>query len=277
MPLALLFVLFSQKMRRGFVIEHIAQTLALHETSLGIAYRLDVFEGPLDLLLHLIKKNQLQIDQIDITILLTQYLEYMAQMRSLNLEIASEFLAMAAHLVYIKTISLLPPTATAEEADANQLKQELSGQLIEYNRCQQVAARLSSQFLGNTVFVRPPTLPKKGSAPPYQNTHPVEMLTRAYLRVLGKGKRRLPLKPVAFSALVSRRVVSVESRISFLLERLSQNGTLSYASLFPQGNDRSEMIATFLAMLELVKDHRIHMKETGSQWFLEHPPTSGIK
>ena len=94
---------------------------------MALEFHLGEFEGPLDLLLHLIARHKLNINDIEISVLLEQYLEYMAQMREADLEISSEFLEMAARLVYIKTVSLLP-----RPQEAAQLKQELEGQLLEY-------------------------------------------------------------------------------------------------------------------------------------------------
>lgn len=99
-----------------------------------ISFKLEVFEGPLDLLLHLISKHKLNINDIPITELLDQYLDYISRMSEQNMEIAGEFLEMAARLVYIKTVSLLP-----QKEEAEQLKKELQGRLIEYSLCKKTA------------------------------------------------------------------------------------------------------------------------------------------
>src|SRR5699024_8698895 len=103
----------------------------------ALQFKVEVFEGPLELLLHLISKHKLNINDIPIAQLLDQYLDYLAQMQSMDLEITSEFLAMAAQLVYIKTVSLLP---RHEEAEA--LKKQLQGQLLQYDLCQRIAKQM---------------------------------------------------------------------------------------------------------------------------------------
>ena len=110
----------------------------------AISYKLDVFEGPLDLLLHLISKHKIDINDIPILLLVEQYLDYVRQMKEENMEVASEFLEMAARLIYIKTVSLLP----VHEEEADELKKELQGELLEYQDCQIMAKKLAAQADG---------------------------------------------------------------------------------------------------------------------------------
>ncbi|MBQ8297091.1 MAG: segregation/condensation protein A, partial [Ruminococcus sp.] len=117
----------------------------------SLSFKLDVFEGPLDLLLNLISKHKLNICDIEISKLLEQYLLYIDQCHEQNLELAGEFLEMAARLIYIKTAFLLPQP---EEAEV--LKKELEGALIEYSICKQAASYLASRFIGADIFVRQP-------------------------------------------------------------------------------------------------------------------------
>lgn len=220
-----------------------------------LKFKLDVFEGPLDLLLSLIAKHKLDIHNIEISSLLEQYLDYIAQMRAADLEIASEFLTMAARLVYIKTLSLLP--VYEEEKD---LKKELEGQLLEYRLCKEMAARLQARYQGDRIFVREATpLPVDRT---YRASHEPSVLLGAYLAAIGRARRKLPPPRTAFSGIVSRRMVSVESRIVYVLRELYRNGSMPYDSFFRAG-DRSEMVATFLAMLELMKSKRIRVSDDG--------------
>lgn len=214
-----------------------------------LAFHLDHFEGPLDLLLSLISKHQYDIFDVPITELLAQYLDAIDAMRGENLEIASEFLEMAAHLVYIKTASLLPKPQEAEE-----LKRELTGRLLEYRICKEMAAWLGSRFAGYTIHTRAPQPFER--APLYAGEHEPRVLTRAYLAAAGKFRRRQPPPKSAFSGIVSRRMVSVTSRILYVLRRLYRDGELPYHEFF-QTSDRAELVATFLAMLELVKSGRV--------------------
>ena len=112
-----------------------------------ISFKLEVFEGPMDLLLRLISKHQLNIYDIEITSLLEQYLRYMDQCREQDLELAGEFLEMAARLIYIKTASLLPRPEEAQKE-----KQALQGALIEYALCKQAAVSLQAAFVGDQIF-----------------------------------------------------------------------------------------------------------------------------
>lgn len=116
-----------------------------------LSFKVAQVEGPLDLILQLISKHKLNIYDIEIAKLLEQYLDYVEQMQSQQLEVASEFLEMASRLVYIKSVSLLPKHEELEE----QLKKELTGQLIEYTLCRQVAQLLKNRFVGDELFVRP--------------------------------------------------------------------------------------------------------------------------
>ena len=225
-----------------------------------LEFKLNVFEGPMDLLLHLIARHQLNIYDIPIAALLEQYLDYIERMKQADLEVASEFLAMAAHLVYIKTVSLLPKHEEAEE-----LKRELQGQLLEYRLCKEVAARLKDRFEGYNLFVRAPQAIEADKA--YRRVHRPEELLLAYQAAAGRGRRNLPPPKSAFSGIVSRRMVSVTSRIVFVLDKLYRTGEARYRDFFSGSSDRGEMVATFLAILELMKSGRIAVDESNTRVF----------
>ena len=175
-----------------------------------ISYKIDVFEGPMDLLLHLISKHKVSINDVPILDLVEQYLDYMRQMQEENLDIASEFLEMAARLVYIKTVSLLP---VHEEAEA--LEKELRGELLAYQDCKYLAGKLEKQANGFGYFERnPQEFPVDMT---YTRSHEPYEIFKAYISAVGKGKRRLPPPVEAFSRIVAHRIVSVASRISFCL------------------------------------------------------------
>lgn len=215
-----------------------------------ITYTLPDFEGPLDLLLHLISKHKIDIYDIPIFELVEQYIDYVRQMQLQDMEVASEFLEMAARLVYIKTVSLLP---VHEEADV--LKQELTGELIEYRDCKRIAQYLAEDTSGFNMATRNQAEIELDWT--YQRFHEPIELFHAYLRAAGKGQRKLPPSPEAFSKIVSHHIVSVSSRIRYVLNTLSQQKKTTYISLFKSAESRSEMVATFLAVLELVKANRI--------------------
>lgn len=221
-----------------------------------LRFKLEVFEGPLDLLLHLISKHKLSIADVEISSLLEQYLAAIEQMRLADLEVASEFLEMAARLVYIKTVSLLPKHEEAEE-----LRRELTGELLELSAIKYVAARLAEMNLGYQVFVREPEPIEVDLT--YQRAHePPELLT-AYFAVAGRNRQKLPPPESEFTPLVHRKFVSVTARISYLLRRLYKEGQAALNDCFASA-DRSELVATFLAVLELVKSGRFLLNEDNS-------------
>lgn len=223
-----------------------------------LSYKLEVFEGPMDLLLHLITKHKLNIYDIPIIELVEQYTDYIRQMKEADMEVASEFLEMAARLVYIKTVSLLPADPQAQE-----LKQELAGELLEYRDCKLMAQKLSEQTDGFLRFTREAQeFPVDTS---YTRLHEPDELYRAYLAAAGRGRRFLPPPAEAFSGIVSRKIVSVGSRIFYILKKLVRGARGSFIGFFTSASSRSEMVATFLAMLELVKDKKIEIDGDGDQ------------
>lgn len=218
-----------------------------------INFKLEVFEGPLDLLLHLIAKHKLSIADIEITSLLEQYLATIEQMKLADLEVASEFLEMAARLVYIKTVSLLP-----KHEEADELKRELSGELLELSAIKYVADKLAGMNRDYQVFVREPLpIPVDNT---YRREHFPEELLSAYFAVAGRKQSKLPPPVSEFTPLVTKRVVSVTSRIFYLLRRLYKEGQAVLQDCY-QSADRSEVVATFLAVLELVKSGRLSLNE----------------
>lgn len=221
-----------------------------------LSYKLDVFEGPLDLLLNLIAKNKLNIYDIPIAELLEQYMAQIHEMQAADMDVASEFLEMAARLVHIKSVSLLPKK---EEEAA--LKQELTGQLLEYQQCKEAAMRLRERFLLDVIVRAQADIPADLT---YKRHHKPQELLSAYLSMLGKKKPPEPQKPEdTISKLITRRVVSVASQIVFVLRSLWKKRHVSLKELFRGKNDPSERVAAFLAVLELVKDKRLRVDGDG--------------
>ena len=222
-----------------------------------ISYKLDDFEGPLDLLLHLIEKNKLNIYDIQISELLEQYMEHIELMQQQDLDIAGEFLAMASKLVQIKSAMLLPKFEEAEE-----MRRELSGQLIEYQKCKKVA-RLLSANISFDSFCRDPAKIKADMT--YRRSHEPSYLTAAYLTAAGRGKAKLPPPEDAFSGIVKRRIVSVSSRIISIMKKLWGGQKKKYSAIFDDASDKSELVATFLAVLELIKGKRVRIEGEGDE------------
>jgi len=223
-----------------------------------ISYKLDMFEGPMDLLLYLISKRKLNINDVPILELIEQYLKYVREIQEENLEIASDFLEMAARLVYIKTVSLLP---VHEEAD--KLTEELRGELSEYLDCQIIAGKLSQKAKGFDFYSRIPQEFEEDMT--YKRLHEPVELYKAYISAVGKGKRRLPPPIEAFSGIVARKIVSVTSMISFILQKLTAKKRQRFGSFFENAESRSEMVATFLAMLTLAKAKKISIEGKDGQ------------
>lgn len=223
-----------------------------------ISFRLEAFEGPLDLLLELINRHKLNIYDIEISILLDQYMEYIDGIEESDLDSAGEFLAMAARLVYIKTCSLLPK---AEEAQ--QLKKELEGELIEYSVCKAAAARLKRRCVYGEVFVRPPE--KLPINKVFTGVMPPESLLQAYMGMTAKARRLRPPRAEQFSPIVAKRIVTVTSKIVYVLKKLYKCGECLFSELYSGiEQDRSAKIATFLAVLELTRSGRIKINEDNS-------------
>lgn len=220
----------------------------------AIQYKLDVFEGPMDLLLHLISKHKLNINDIPIFKLVEQYTAYVRQMEEADMEVASEFLEMAARLVYIKTVSLLP---VHEEAD--ELKKELSGELIEYQTCKAMAEKISENADGFDYFFRQTM--KIETSKKYERRHESKEILLSYLEAVGRSKRKLPPPIEAFTAIVSKKIVSVASMVSGIFLKFKKGTARKFSEFFKDAKSSSEMVATFLAMLELIKANKIKVDD----------------
>ncbi len=218
-----------------------------------LSYKLEVFEGPMDLLLHLISKHKLNINDIPIVELVNQYLEYVKQMQEADFDVAGDFLEMAARLIYIKTVSLLP-----KHEEAETLKKELTGELIEYQACKQMAQKLSKQTDGFNRFVREP---EGGWVNyDYERFHEGEELLNAYINVAGKAQRKLPPPIDSFKVIVAKKFVNVASKVRTVMRKLWSGKKVKFLSLFEGATSKSDIVATFLAVLELTKTKKISVE-----------------
>ncbi|MBQ8203034.1 MAG: segregation/condensation protein A [Clostridia bacterium] len=218
-----------------------------------LSYKLESFEGPLDLLLQLIARNKLNIYDIKLSVLIDQYLEQMELFKAQEMEIASEFLEMAARLIYMKSVSLLP-----RHDEIVKLKEELTGELLEYQVCREMAAKLSLMTDGFNLFVKGPDDVELDKT--YVLTHPRETMYESYLAAVGRGQRRLPPPVTPFTKIVAKKIVAVSSKIVFVLRNLVRGGKSSLSRLYKTARSRSELVATFLAVLELCKANRIEIE-----------------
>ncbi|WRS26817.1 segregation/condensation protein A [Oscillospiraceae bacterium MB08-C2-2] len=220
-----------------------------------LQFRVAEFEGPLDLLLVLITRHKMDIFNIEISALLAQYLAAIEQMKEQDLDVASEFLEMASRLVYMKTVSLLP----RHEEENQRLQQELTGQLLELRLCKAVARLLGERNLASDLFVREPMpLPVDQT---YTLVHPRGVLFDAYADAVGREARRRPPPEETFRPLVAHPMVSVTSKIFTVLRALRRREKVPMGELFEKSGGRSGMVATFLALLELVHSQRIVVRE----------------
>ena len=217
-----------------------------------LSYKLEGFEGPLDLLLQLIARNKLNIYDIELSVLIDQYLEQIELFKSEEMELESEFLEMASRLLYIKTVSLLP-----KHDEIVQLKEELTGALLEYMVCQQIAHKLSEMQDGFDRFVRKPEELEFDKT--YELTHSADVIYLSYLAAVGRGQRKLPPSTAPFTKIVAKKIVAVSTKIVFVMRNLWKGGSKKLSSLYKTARSRSEMVATFLAVLELCKANRVRV------------------
>jgi segregation and condensation protein A len=207
--------------------------------------KVDVFEGPLDLLLHLIKQNQLDIYDIPIALITEQYLEYIRIMKALDLTIAGEFLVMAATLMYIKSRMLLPTPIEEEEEEGVDPRAELVQRLVEYKRFKEAAVRLSHQaLLGVDVFIRPA-----------QEIEAEEGEIEADLfHLIDALRELLKRQEVEDFHEVTLDRVTLRDKMTELYERLQgAQEAVPFSALFTPLATRVELIVTFLALLELIR------------------------
>ena len=219
-------------------------------------YRFEVFEGPLDLLLTLITKNKIKIQDISISDLLDQYMEQIGLMKEADMDIASEFLEMASRLLYIKSVMLLP----RYDEKGEDLKEELAGQLIEYAICKEIANRFKTMYDFDTFCKNPDKIEFDLT---YNRIHPPQDILKAYISAVGRGKRKLPPSEKEFDGIVKKKVVSVSSKIYAVMKQLWHGKRVRYGDLFTAAEEKSELVATFLAVLELVKGKRVRIDGDG--------------
>ncbi|MEG1849327.1 MAG: ScpA family protein, partial [Oscillospiraceae bacterium] len=186
------------------------------------------------------------------------YLSLIGAREDQDLEVSSEFLEMAARLVHIKTVMLLP----RHEEEADELRAQLTGELMEYRLCRLAAERLGLLAAAHRVYVRAPMAVEADCT--YALTHPASLLCEARVSATGRAIRHAPPPESAFSGIVRHRTVSVASRIIHLLRKMYRDPTLSFDSIFCRGSNRSELVATFLALLELIKSGRVSISEDGN-------------
>ena len=220
--------------------------------------QLEIFEGPLDLLLYLIKKDEIDIYDVSIERITRQYLDYIDTFKMLNIELASEFIVMAANLMYIKSRELLPKDVQPpdEEAEEDDPRWELIRQLVEYKKFKEAAGFLGIQEMKvDELFVTTPEMPDLEAPVVSMGQVGIFDLIRAFQRVLKRFENTDD-----FREIVNDRF-TVADKIEELLNVVPVGGRVRFESLFSSASSRGEVIITFLAMLELIKLNHLQVEQ----------------
>lgn len=218
------------------------------------------FEGPLDLILFLLSKNRIEIQNIPIALILEQYLAYLDERKRMDLEVASEFVLMAAHLMFIKSRMLL----SLEDEEAQNEMEELIRSLQErqqketYLKVKAMTGTMAalSEF-GRNTFTRPPEPMERGAV--FEYSHEPEDLLKAMRSIFDRSERMAPPDVTVFEEIVHREPYPVQDKVSEILGRLRRFGITRFLLLFRGSRSRSEVVATFIAVLEMCKTHLIRL------------------
>ncbi|MBO4583785.1 MAG: segregation/condensation protein A [Clostridia bacterium] len=226
----------------------------------ALTYKIEAYEGPLDVLLTLIRKNEINIYDIPIAELLRQFIEHIDVMRRENLEVSSEFLTMAAALVQIKSAMLLPK----HDEDAEDPRAELVNLLLEYERYKQAAEAFREHESGVYRFVREPMKLEVDTT--YNRTHSVYELRAAYdsIATAVTQKRERRVSPETISRVVLRKSTSIVSKIYSILRGLARKTRVAFLSLIGRDDPRGDAVASFIAALQLAREGRVHIENDGA-------------
>ena len=238
--------------------------------------QLQDFNGPLDLILHLLSKNKMEIKDIQIAVILEQYMEWMTARKQLDLEVASEFVTMASHLVFIKSRMLL----SVNDEEALSEMEQLIASLEEHQRHESylkikaVVPQLSDRYaIGRDYIPKVPEhLPVNKV---YRYVHKPEDLLGAIRSVMERVDHHLPPPMAAFEGIVGREPYPVSDKASEILERLCRFGVTRFRALFQGNRSRSEVVATFIAVLELCKARRVRLAGTESDCTITYTDEAG--
>jgi segregation and condensation protein A len=222
----------------------------------------DVFEGPMDLLVHLIKKAEVDIYDIPISQITSQYLEYLEWMKQMNIDFAGDFVLMASTLTHIKSRMLLPPQAGEEEEEDPRL--EITRPLLEYLRIKSAAEQLAERnLLGEKTFTRKP------DTDTLENVKNSDVIRIGLFELIDAFQRILDKVTSGHRVDLTRDRISVQERINQLTEMLETKESMTFDELFADNRQRSDIIVTFLAILEMAKLSLIRIAQ--------HVPTGIIR
>lgn len=245
-----------------------AEKKGSNRTMAEISYKLEKFEGPLDLLLHLIEKNKVSIYDIPIVEITDQYLEYVSRMEKQDLNLVSEFLVMAATLLDIKSRMLLPAEAREDEEEEDDPRAELIARLLEYKMYKYMAEELGErEEKAQKVLFKKPTIPKevaKYEAPvdldQLLDGVTLDRLEKIFQSVLKRKEDKVDPIRSKFGT-IQKEPVSLEDKMHDLIYYASQHKKWSFREFLMGQRDRFEVVVTFLAILELMKVGWIHLTQ----------------
>ena len=222
-----------------------------------LVFKIESFEGPLDLLEQLIKKNKLDICTVSLIEITDQYIEHINKMEEMNLEVSAEFLVVASNLLYIKSKALLPKH-DEEEDDSEELAQSLTEALKERARMKIISERFRTMQYDGTFrfFKEEEKIAKAPAKHKYENLD-VSKLYDAFMTVLEKTERRAPPPKSNFTGIVGREPVSVKEKAGSLIHRLRKDKKIRFEHVFENARHKNEVVAIFLAILELMKLNQI--------------------
>ena len=209
--------------------------------------RLDeIFEGPMDLLVHLIKKNELDIYDIPIALITEQYLQYLEWMQAMNIDYAGDFIVMASTLTQLKSRMLLPVSSDEEEDE--DIMQEITRPLLEYLQMKSAAEQLVERnLLGENTFIRKP------SRDDFLTDTDDEFIKIGLFELIDAFQKMLERIPEDHRVDLTADEISVKERISQIVDILEDKGSITFLELFPDNPDKRAIIVTFLAILEMVR------------------------
>ena len=232
-----------------------------------LSYKLEKFEGPLDLLLHLIEKNKINIYDIPIAKITDQYLEYVSRMEEESLDVVSEFLVMAATLLDIKARMLLP-REVSEEGEEEDPRAELVERLLEYKTYKYMSLELKDMEVdADKVFYKAPTIPREVEKyeEPVDLDQLLDGLTLSKLQKIFESvmkRREDKIDPVRSTfGTIKKEPVSLEEKNEAVLEYAERHRRFSFRGMLSRQRDKTEIVVTFLALLELMKMGRIHLTQ----------------
>ena len=233
-----------------------------------LSFKLEAYEGPLDLLLSLITKNKIDIYDIPIAVILDQYLAYLEEMRRLDMDIAGEFITMAAELMLIKSKMMLPKSVLENEEDP---RARLAAALVEYKRAKEAAGLLAGNY---EIYAG--RLAKPADESPYESIPELKnqdaaLLEEAFVRIMERSKKlksMLSTPEQTLENLLKRRVTPIPEKIFGIMRLLYRSGDTSFEEILLSSRSRSDIIASFVAVLELLKVRRVSIYLSGEDLIL---------